>query len=262
MWILGARNSVPCPAFEESKFEGQSIETVDLAGCVCFSDSRNGACTRHIMQLIDSNGIDEVARYFRTLSLSKENKATVRDAFHTLHTVNYTALKRRKASEMRLSIARDVHTALQASQTLDDETQKANQEYVNLMLGAQQLAQQKALSQQVALPMFQSPRMRTRPSLSPPPSVQRIAVSTSSAKDPNPQLIERLEELEKKLASLTTENAQLLTENTKLQTENNAHEHIRHKLIAKVAMDNQTTTTEVAAQLDLDDEEELLDPDS
>ncbi|KAK3263169.1 hypothetical protein CYMTET_28010 [Cymbomonas tetramitiformis] len=52
------------------------------------------------------------------------------------------------------------------------------------------------------------PESRTL-SLSPPPTVRRIALAASPAKDPNPQLLEQLQELELQLKKLATENADL-----------------------------------------------------
>ncbi|KAK3282936.1 hypothetical protein CYMTET_9343 [Cymbomonas tetramitiformis] len=91
-------------------------------------------------------------------------------------------------------------------------------------------------------------------SLSPPPQVQRMQPRPLVvAKEANPQLIERLHELEKKLAELSTENAALKKENA-------AHEKVRLSLVSKLAVKNETSTTEI--ENSLPDYEELVDPDS
>ncbi len=67
-----------------------------------------------------------------------------------------------------------------------------------------------------------------------------------------------LAELEKKLEKLATENAALKKENA-------AHETVRQSLVSKLAVKNETTTSEVAAHLTESlpdyDEEDLVDPD-
>ncbi len=86
-------------------------------------------------------------------------------------------------------------------------------------------------------------------SLSPPPVVTRRMHPDLAPKDPNSQLLERLEELEKQLSTLTTQNAKLETQNAELQSHNNAHEKIREILLTRVAVDNETTAQEVEAAL-------------